>query len=266
MRDYNTLDVTREGDVLRVAIDRPDRANAINGEAHEEFTYVFKDAHRSDAKAIVLTGNGDSFCAGADFDYLEEQHARGMPEAFEMYRQDVTLIRDMLNTHKPIIGRLNGPAAGLGATIMLFSDIIVASERAKIGDTHVNAGLVAGDGCTVIMPHLIGMNKAKELLMTGELVDAEEAADLGLVNYAVPHDELDDKVDEILDKLLSGPQTAIGYTKLALNQWLQGSVDDYLLESLAFEALSQRHADHTEAVTAFKDGETPDFPSASRQD
>lgn len=266
MREYSTLDVSLEGDVFHIAIDRPDRANSINAKAHEEFTYVFKDAHRSDAKAIVLTGNGDSFCAGADFQYLKEQHERGMPQAFEMYRQDVELVRDMLNTQKPIIGRLNGPAAGLGATIMLFTDIIVASERAKIGDTHVKAGLVAGDGCTVIMPHLIGMNKAKELLMTGELVSAEEAEELGLVNYAVPHEELDDKVDEILEKLLSGPQTAVGYTKLALNQWLQRSVDDYLLEALAFEALSQRHADHSEAVSAFLDGREPAFPSATGDD
>ncbi|RQG95434.1 enoyl-CoA hydratase/isomerase family protein [Natrarchaeobius chitinivorans] len=266
MRDYETLDVSLDGDVLRIAIDRPEAANAINATAHEEFTHVFKDAYRSDAKVIVLTGNGDAFCAGADFNYLEEQHARGMPEAFEMYRQDVDLIRDMLNCHKPIIGRLNGHAAGLGATIMLFSDIIVASEQAKIGDTHVKAGLVAGDGCTVIMPHLIGMNKAKELLMTGELVPADEAAELGLVNYAVPHEELDKKVDEMVDKLLSGPQTAIGYTKLALNQWLQQGVDDYLLESLAFEALSQRHDDHTEAVEAFLAGREPDFPSASERD
>lgn len=266
MDDYTDLDVRLEGDVFRIAIDRPERANAIRDITHEEFTHVFEEARESDARVVVLTGTGNAFCAGADFEYLKRQREKGMPEAFEQYRRDIDLVRDMLDLEKPIIGRINGAATGLGATIALFCDILIASEDAVIGDTHVRAGLVAGDGCTVIMPFLIGMNKAKELLMTGELVPAPEAEELGLVNYAVPAEKLDDKVDEMADKLASGPQFAVGYTKLALNQWLQQGVDDFMLESLALEGLSQRHEDHEEAVKAFLEGRDPEFPTARGSD
>ncbi len=112
-----------------------------------------------------------------------------------------------------MIAKVNGDATGLGATLALFCDIVMLSEDARIGDPHVNVALVAGDGGAVIWPLLTSLNKAKELLMTGELLSAEEAKELGLVNHVVPADELDNATDEMVEKLATGPQTAIRYTK-----------------------------------------------------
>jgi len=121
--------------------------------------------------------------------------------------------------------------------------------------------LVAGDGGAVVWPLIVGLQTAKEFLMTGKMVTGAEAADIGLVNEALPSDELDERVDEVIDELASGPQVAIRYTKVALNEWLHLRVDNVLRESLALEAVSQRHPDHAEAVDAFLEGREPDFPS-----
>jgi len=117
-----------------------------------------------------------------------------------------------------MICALNGVAAGLGATIALFCDIIYASDQARIGDTHVRAGLVAGDGGAVIWPLLVGVSKAKELLMTGDIIDAHEAERIGLVNKVVPHDELMPAVMESAQRLAGGPALAIRGTKHTLNK------------------------------------------------
>jgi len=177
-------------------------------------------------------------------------------------QRDKTVLKDLVNLRKPVIARIDGDATGLGATLALFSDITIAAEGARIGDPHVKAGLVAGDGGAVIWPLLIGLNNAKEYLMTGDLVPATEAEDIGLVNHAVPAEELDDKVDELVEKLATGPQLAIQYTKIATNGWLEFGMNNVLRESMALEGMSQGHPDHEEAVDAFLEGRRPNFPTA----
>jgi enoyl-CoA hydratase len=265
MRDYNHLDVSLEGDVLRIAFDRPKKANAIDEGTHEELTHVFEDAHYADARIVLLTGNGDSFSAGGDLEWLQTNAQN--PEQFRrtMY-DDEKILRDILMLEKPVVVRVNGACTGLGATIALFCDILIATDDAKIGDPHVNAGLVAGDGGAVVWPLLMSMSKAKELLMTGDLVSGEEAVDLGLVNYAVPEDELDDKVDEMIEKLATGPQPSIQYTKKALNSWLQLGMNTAFDKGQAWEVITQSHPDHQEAVDAFVEGRRPDFPTGRDAD
>lgn len=262
MEDYSQLDVSLEGDVLRIAFDRPEKRNAINGAVSDELARVFRDTQGTDARVVVLTGNGEAFSAGGDLEWLQE---RVSDPPYSVHNPE-TIIKDMLNLDRPIIARLNGDTIGLGATLALFCDIAIASEDARIGDPHINAGLAAGDGGAVIWPLLTSMNKAKELLMTGKLLSAEEAVELGLINYAVPSDELDETVDEMIDELASGPQTAIRYTKLALNTWLEQGVNSVLRQSLALERLSQRHPDHEEAVDAFLNRREPKFPSGRKSD
>lgn len=266
MREYNSLDVSQTGDVLRIAFDRPDQHNSINEGTHEELGTVFRDAASTDARVVVFTGNGDrAFSAGGDFNMLKQGLTD--PSVFrDSMRRDETILKDLVNLEKPVIARVNGDATGLGATLALFSDIVIASETARIGDPHVKAGLVAGDGGAVVWPLLTSLSKAKELLMTGDLVTATEAEDLGLVNYAVPPEELDDKVDEMVEKLATGPQLAIQYTKLAVNGWLEFGMNNILRESMALEGLSQAHEDHAEAVESFLEKRRPNFPSARDPD
>lgn len=260
MHGYDTLDVTEDGDVLEIAFDRPDQLNAVDAQLHEELSSVFRDAGNADARVVVLTGNGRAFSAGGDIGWMREGIEN--PESFrETMREGERIIEDITDLEKPLVARVNGDATGLGATLALFADITVMAADARIGDPHVSVGLVAGDGGAVIWPLLTSMHTAKELLMTGDLVSAERAAELGLVNYAVPADDLDDKVDELVGTLADGPQAAIRYTKKALNAWVELGNDLALQRGLALEAVSQQHPDHAEAVDAFLEERRPDFPS-----
>lgn len=263
MRNYDHLDVSLDDDIFRIAFDRPDQKNAVDADVHRELTHVFRDASESDARVVVLTGNGSAFCAGGDVESMREWDTGDFDR---MRREGERLIHDMVNLAKPVVARVNGDAIGLGATLALFSDIVIAADDARIGDPHVRVGLTAGDGGAVIWPLLTSMSTAKELLMTGELVSASRAEELGLVNDVVSAADLDECVDEMVDKLASGPQQAIQYTKSALNAWLQLGTTLALGQSLALEGLSQQHPDHEAAVEAFAEGERPDFPSGRSRD
>lgn len=259
--DYRDLTVDRDGDVLHIAFDRPESMNAITERMHSELSTVFRDAADADARVVVLTGEGDAFSAGGDLDWLSA--CAEDPSKFRAVVQEgERTIRDLLAVDKPVIARINGDATGFAATLALLSDVTIASEDATIGDPHVNAGLSAGDGGAVVWPLLVGMNTAKELLMTGELLEATEAAELGLINRSVPPADLDDEVAALVDRLANGPQVAIRYTKRALNTWLELGVDAVLRQSLALEAMTQQHPDHREGLDAFREGRRPEFPSS----
>jgi enoyl-CoA hydratase len=165
----------------------------------------------------------------------------------------------MLDCPKPIIAKVNGAAVGLGATIALLCDVIFAAPTAKIGDPHVKVGFTAGDGGAVIWPHLIGHARAKEYLMTGRLLTAEEAEKIGLINHVVPAAELDRTVEEFAQELLKGPMRAIQWTKLSVNIGLKQLAHAVMDASVAYEALSNVTADHREAVRAMREKRTPQF-------
>src|SRR5207237_7007168 len=135
------------------------------------------------------------------------------------------LVQNMLDVEQPIIGAINGDAVGLGATIALLCDVIVASEKARFADTHVRVGIVAGDGGAVIWPLLIGPARAKEFLMRGNFINGADAMKMGLVNYAVPAEQVMAKAGEIARELADGPTWAIRWTKLSVNKWLKEQVN-----------------------------------------
>ena len=158
---------------------------------------------------------------------------------------------------KPILCRLNGAAAGLGASIALLCDIIVADEKAVIGDPHVKVGLVAGDGGALIWPQLVGYARAKEMLMTGDILSATEAKDMGLINHVVPTDELDAKVQEIVDKLQGNPRWAVRWTKTVTNIPLRALAAQVMDAALGWESVSNFHEDRKEAVAAMREKRKP---------
>ena len=203
---YETLRFDYEGRVLTVTIDAPGPVNAVNDRLHHELSRVFTDLQGdSDCDIIVLTGSGRAFCAGGDMDWFQEMIDD--PRKFRAIGPEAKrIVFSLLDLEKPIICRLNGAAAGLGASIALLCDVIVASSEAVIGDPHVKVGLVAGDGGAVIWPQLIGYARAKEYLLTGGMLDASKAAEIGLINYAVPKEELDTKVAEIVAGIAANPR------------------------------------------------------------
>lgn len=263
MAEYERLNVRiegREDDVFWIELSNPEKLNVVDGTMHAELTHVFKDAYESDTRVVVLTGEGDAFSAGGDISWMQEWIEE--PGTFqETLAEGEELIENLVNIEKPVIARVNGDAVGLGATLALHCDIVVASEDAKIGDPHVRVGLVAGDGGAVIWPLLTSLNKAKEFLMTGELIEAREAESLGLVNHVVSPGDLDTKVDERIETLTRLPQPAVRYSKMAANKWLSLGVQQILRESLALEAISATSPDHPEMVEAFAQRREANPPS-----
>src|SRR3712207_3913495 len=189
---YETIRAEREDDVLILTLNRPERLNAVNGQMHTELAHIFLDVDRDqESNAVVITGEGRAFCAGGDVSGMTSESGSNLiREGVRVRGEAHQLVEGLLAIEKPMISMVNGPAVGLCATIALLCDVIVAAEDARLGDTHVNVGLVAGDGGAVIWPLLVGVARAKEYLMTGKLITGTEAAAMGLVNHAVPREEL----------------------------------------------------------------------------
>ena len=255
--EWERFTFSREGRVLTAAITSDHPVNGVDEQMHTELALVFNCLQRdSDSDIIILTAKGRAFCAGGDFDWFEEQINH--PERFRAIGWDAKqIVTTLLNMEKPILCRMNGAAAGLGATIAMLCDIIIADETAKIGDPHVKVGLVAGDGGALIWPQLIGFAKAKELLMTGDLLSAKEAERLGLINYAVPAADLDAKVAELVAKLQANPKWAVRWTKTTANIPLRALAAQLMDASIGWESVSNYMGDRREAVAAFKEKRAP---------
>jgi enoyl-CoA hydratase/carnithine racemase len=254
---YTTLKFSREDRILRVTIAGNAPLNGVDFAMHEELARVFPELQRDPASdLIILTGEGRAFSAGGDMGWFQEMIDD--PSKFRAIAPDAKrIIMGLLELEKPIICLLNGPAVGLGASIALLCDVIVADETAKIGDPHVKVGLVAGDGGAIIWPQLIGFARAKELLLTGELLTAREAAAMGLINHAVPADDLDRKVAEIAAKILGNPRWAVRWTKTAVNLALKDLANKISDAAIAYEMLSNMTRDRQEAVSAFLEKRKP---------
>lgn len=255
---YHRIGFAYEGRVLTVTL-QGNAVNAVDAHMHDDLARVFTDLQRDpDSDIIVLTGAGRAFCAGGDFNWFQEQIDN--PDTFRAIGHDAKrIVFGLLDLEKPIICRMNGAAAGLGATIALLCDVIVADERAKIGDPHVKVGLVAGDGGAVIWPQLIGYARAKEFLLTGDLIDAKRAAEMGLINHAVPADALDAKVAEIVEKIAGNPRWAVRWTKTVANIALKDLANKLMDASIAYEMASNMTADRREAVRAFVEKRKPNL-------
>lgn len=257
--DYQAILFSRRGRVLEVTLNRPDKLNATDAILHTELARVFVDiSNDPDSDIVVLTGAGRAFSAGGDVAWMQE--AIDEPERFEQtVREAKQIVFGLIDCEKPVIAKLNGHATGLGATIALFCDVIFAADHAKIGDPHVSIGFVAGDGGAVIWPQLIGYARAKEYLLTGDLMTATQAVQMGLINHAVPAAELDAKVDAFADRLANGATKAIRWTKMSVNIGLRDLATSIMDASLAYESLSNMTADHAEAVKAFSEKRPPVF-------
>jgi enoyl-CoA hydratase/carnithine racemase len=246
-KDYEFLLVEkRESGVAVVTMNRPELLNAINWKMHDELERVFVDLdHDTAVKAIVLTGAGRGFCSGGD------QKSLDLTPIPSPTRGGRHLIRNMLEIEAPIVAAVNGAAVGLGATLALFCDVIFAQPSARFADTHVTAGVVAGDGGAVIWPLLIGPARAKHYLMTGAFLSAEEAASMGMINKVVPEGSVKDVAIEYAEMLASGPREAIVWTKYSVNKLLKDHVNLILDSSLALETLTFKSPERKEAVAAF---------------
>jgi enoyl-CoA hydratase len=257
--DYETLKVVRRGKIVTVSFNRPEVRNATNPRMHSELMRVFPEIGTDpEAHVVILTGEGDSFSAGGDVSTLRSSidDQRRWMESMAEARQ---ILNNVIELDRPVIAKINGHAVGLGATLALFCDIIIAKDTANIIDPHVKIGLSAGDGGAVIWPALIGYARAKKYLLTGEPITGAEAAAIGLVTEAVPADRLDARVDEIAQSLADGAAIAIRLTKKSINMGLRQQLDALIEAHLGYETMTHLSADHREAVDAFLDRRAPVF-------
>lgn len=255
--NYETIQIEREGNVAVLRLNRPERLNAVNGAMHSELMSLFLDVQAdADVRAAVLTGAGRAFCAGGDFGGGANMKSKS---GLSMMQEARRIVDNLLDCEKPIVSAVNGAAAGLGATIALLCDVVVASRNARIGDPHVKMGITAGDGGAVIWPLLMGVNRAKYMLMSGDLMNADEAFSMGLVNKVVEEGEALPEAMAIAQRLAAGAPYAVQTSKTAVNKYIKAVSNLVLPYSLAVEEVSMRTADHREAVQAFQEKREPKF-------
>jgi enoyl-CoA hydratase len=245
-----------------VTMNLPDKYNAFSDDLHSSMEHIWLDiAEDPEVNVVILTGAGKHFSAGGDIKGMVARFRTdtGWKRQTRMPDKAKRILASMLEVTQPIIAAVNGDAMGLGASIALISDISVMNESARIGDTHVRVGLVAGDGGTVIWPMLVGANRAKEYLMRAKVFKGTEAYQAGIVNHAVPADQVMPMAMEIANELNELPPLAVRWTKLAVNKQIKMQLELVQDASIAFEALTIHSEDHIEAATAFIEKRKPSF-------
>ena len=256
---FEALQIERRGAALWIILNEPPM-NAVEAPMHRELSTIWKVAQLDpDVRCIVVTGAGDkAFSAGADLEKLNGQVGDHHLWTVTMTEQ-VEIIAGILECNKPTIARINGHAMGVGANIALACDITIMLERAKVADTHVKIGLVAGDGGALLWPSLIGLARTRRYLLTGEHIGGKQAAEMGLVMESAPTlEDLDARVKHWTDYFAAAPAVAIEGTKMSINA-IYGNVRATLAQSLGFETHSQRSDDYREGIRAFIEKRAPAF-------
>jgi enoyl-CoA hydratase/carnithine racemase len=237
-----------------ITLNRPERLNAITFEVYHELTELLVQLRdQNDVRVIVITGAGRAFCSGGDVrDIIGELQGRDAAGLLEFTRLTCELIHNMRALPKPIIASLNGTTAGAGACIALASDIRIAADQAKIAFVFVKVGLAGTDmGATYLLPRIVGLAKATELLMTGDFIEAAEAEKIGLYNRVVPRDQLETVTRDFADKLAHGPRLGLAKTKEMLNREMHMSFESALEAEAVAQALCMQTPDFKEAHAAF---------------
>ena len=245
---------TKHDGIATITLNRPERLNAITFEVYHELTDFFAMLRdEKDVRVVVITGAGRAFCSGGDVrDIIGELQGRDAEGLLEFTRLTCALIRNMRALPKPIIASLNGTTAGAGACIALASDLRIAAAEAKIAFIFVKVGLAGTDmGATYLLPRIVGLAKATELLMTGDFISAEEAERIGLYNRVVPRDQLDAATREFAEKLAHGPALGLAKTKEMLNRETHMSFEAALEAEAVAQALCMQTPDFKEAHAAF---------------
>jgi enoyl-CoA hydratase len=225
---------------------------------HRELAEIWRDVDRDpDTRVALIRGEGKGFSAGGDLE-LVEQMASDFDVRTRVWREARDLVYNVINCSKPIVSAMHGPAVGAGLVAGLLADISIASKTARIIDGHTRLGVAAGDHAAIVWPLLCGMAKAKYYLLLCEPVSGEEAERIGLVSLAVDETELMPKAIEVANRLALGSQTAIRWTKYALNNWLR-SAGPTFDASLALEFMGFSGPDVQEGVRSLRERRAPDF-------
>jgi enoyl-CoA hydratase/carnithine racemase len=265
---YDDVRLETRGQTSWIIIDRPEAMNAVRPRTYVDLCSAFQaaDADR-DTRFIVLTGEGRGFCAGDDFNEIflsEEGHPGAQRNAMlDRYRSRegaaTPVVSAILECTKPTIAAVNGAAVGMGMDLALLCDMRIASDRAKLGSFFVRRGVVGSIGGTYLLPRMIGLSRAMELLLSGELIDAEEALGLGIVSRVVPHDDLTDAVAALVEKLSWGAPLAQRAIKRTVHKGLALAWPELEEYGRLLSDELWRTEDHKEGVMSHVEKRKPEF-------
>jgi 2-(1,2-epoxy-1,2-dihydrophenyl)acetyl-CoA isomerase len=249
----DTVTLERRDGELRITLNRPDALNAWDKQLGEDLLAAVREAGADDGvRAVVITGAGRAFSSGADlragFDPTPEGHPDVQTALHERYHPIIAGLREM---PKPVVARVNGPAVGIGCSLALVCDLIVACESAYFLLAFVNIGLVPDGGSSLLLPERVGLARATEMAMLGQRIPARQALEWGLINRVTADDELDGVVDELAARLAAGPTRAYAGIKRQLNAWLFARMADQLDLEASIQQQSAASGDFVEGVQAF---------------
>src|SRR5687767_2174593 len=259
---YQTIQFEMHGSICLLTLNRPDRLNALTVEVANEFNAAVREALDKGARVIVLTGAGRAFCAGGDMRQMQEiASTEGRVEAFfdeplRILNESILLIR---RTPVPFIAAVNGVASGGGCNLALACDLVVAAESAKFNQAFIKIGLVPDCGGTFILPRLVGWKKAAELMFTGDMITAQQAVEMGMINSVVADTELMGQVMSIAERLAQSPTAAIAQIKRLLDA---SAVNDYggqLDQEREAQIEAGKTKDFVEGVSSFLEKRPPRF-------
>lgn len=258
MADYNTLQFSIENNAAYITLNRPDVFNAFNDEMSYEFQNALKECKKSEeVRAIVISGEGKAFCSGQDLKEIADQEDRSLSDSLKnRYNPIIKTIREM---EKPVIGHLNGVAAGAGCSLALACDYLLASENAKMTEIFINVGLVLDSGSSYFLPRMVGPQKAFEWATMANKISAEEAKQWGIVNEVLSDEELGNRVKAVADYYAQAPTKAIGMIKRMLNKSTYSDLDTMLEYEMYCQEIAGRSDDYAEGVQAFNEKRKPNF-------
>jgi enoyl-CoA hydratase len=250
---YENIIFEKEEGVAVITFNRPDAMNALNNQTRAEFAAAIADVAADEGiKVLILTGSGKAFVAGSDI--------KEFSQTTPYVAHNISRLGEMVEKlGKPVIAAVNGFCLGGGCEIAMGCDIIIASEKAKFGQTEINIGIIPGGGGTQRLPRLVGVCKAKELIYTGDIIVADEAFRIGLVSRVVPVDELMPAAKELAKKIATKSAAALRLAKTAINRGLQTNLDSGLRYEYELYSLALSLEDKVEGVNAFLEKRTPQF-------
>jgi 2-(1,2-epoxy-1,2-dihydrophenyl)acetyl-CoA isomerase len=255
-----TLELTIKNGVGCITLDRPEAMNTLNNVMADELLTAIQTLNKDNSVAVImLCGAGSSFMAGGDIDYFYK-NLESLPTEVENIIDTVhQFVENIVNCPKPVIAAVHGSVAGIGMSFMLACDLVIAAEGTKFTTAYSKIGITPDGGCTYFLPRLVGFQKAKELIMLSTLLDAEQAKDMGLINFIVPAACLTEEAERLAQKLLKGPKLVYAKVKNLVNQSMENDLAAQLnLEKQSFRA-STATKDFKEGVTAFIKKQKPEF-------
>jgi 2-(1,2-epoxy-1,2-dihydrophenyl)acetyl-CoA isomerase len=263
-KQYDELEIVKEGHLLWIYLNRPESFNAFTIPMIHSLVEVLQAADfDNDIRCMILSGRGKHFCAGGDTKNMLAKSEMFQGEANELrerYQRGIQLIpKAFMHLSTPIVAMINGAAIGAGLDVTCMCDMRVASDNAKFGETFAKIGLIPGDGGTYFLQRIVGLAKAMELTLTGDIIKAQEASEMGLVNHVVKSEELEEKVRELANKVAQMPPIATQMAKKAIYHGSKTDLLSHLDMLAAYQGITQNSSDHFAALKAAKDSGAATF-------